>query len=170
MSNRPESARFSVSRDASTGRQHPRCSSVRPLPARASPLEPDQARRISAAGDRVARPCVRGSRTGSEGSETAAEGPLRWRLGSRRSRIGRGVEASLGEVSGRRADRRRSARAPAGPAGGVGGPPGVGGDLGLRARGARGCPSFTPALDLPLWLRGGPPLGGRGGVEMERDS
>ena len=116
MSDRPESARFSVSRDASTGRQHPRCSSVRPLPARASPLEPDQARRISAAGDRVARPCVRGSRTGSEGSETAAEGPLRWRLGSRRGRIGRGSRRAwarcqdVGRIGGGRPGRPRGRR------------------------------------------------------------
>ena len=116
MSNRPGSARFSVSRDASTGRQHPRCSSVRPLPARASPLEPDQARRISAAGDRVARPCVRGSRTGSEGSETAAEGPLRWRLGSRRGRIGRGSRRAwarcqdVGRIGGGRPGRPRGRR------------------------------------------------------------
>ena len=82
----------------------------------ASPLEPDQARRISAAGDRVARPCVRGSRTGSEGSETAAEGPLRWRLGSRRGRIGRGSRRAwarcqdVGRIGGGRPGRPRGRR------------------------------------------------------------
>ena len=156
------SARFSVSRDASTGRQHPRCSSVRPLPARASPLEPDQARRISAAGDRVARPCVRGSRTGSEGSETAAEGPLRWRLGSRRGRIGRGSRRAwarcqdVGRIGGGRPGR------PRGPAGGVGGTPGGRPRIRDSARGARGGVRVLHRRSICLCGFAGVPPGGVG--------
>ena len=92
-------------------------------------------------------------------------GQRRQRDGRRRSiavavgvaprRIGRGSRRAwarcqdVGRIGGGRPGRARGRRG-----GWV-----AGGDLGLRARGARGCPSFTPALDLPLWLRGGPPWG-----------